>query len=80
MGIRRFITDDYDQKLDEYVSTHSEICRDVAERAFVDNCTELEETLKDDAPADVVRRLAFRRLEWHPPTMDESCREDGADE
>lgn len=80
MGIRRFITDEYDEKIDEYVSTHSEVDRTLAERAFVENCTKLEETLKDDAPVAVVRRLAFHQLEWHPPAEDETYRADETDE
>ncbi|GAB3037950.1 hypothetical protein [Natronobiforma cellulositropha] len=68
MGIRRYITDEYDDRLAEYVAAQPEITRPVAERRFVETCRQLEETLKDDTPPAVIRRLAFHQLEWHPPT------------
>lgn len=61
-----YVTDEYAEKLDRFVESH-DVPLDIAEQVFRDHCEELQDSLKDDTPENVIRRIAFHKLEWHPP-------------
>jgi len=43
------------------------VSRDAAEGALREHYWTFHETTTDDTPASAIRRLAFRKPEWHPP-------------
>lgn len=61
------IPEKYQEKLEEFVSEHPGVTREDAEEAFREHCRTFRETLKEDAPREKVRSLAFDKLVWDPP-------------
>jgi hypothetical protein len=61
------IPEEYEERLDEFVSNHPDVSRADAEEAFREHCETFRETLKEDAPREKVRSLAFDKLLWDPP-------------
>ena len=57
----------YEEKLQEFVSEHPDVSRAAAEEAFREHCETFRKTLKEDAPREKVRSLAFDKLLWDPP-------------
>lgn len=62
-----YITAEYAEKLDGYAESY-DVRRDLAEAAFRGYCEELEGSFREDAPGNVIRRIALQRLEREPPT------------
>lgn len=61
------IPEKYEAKLEEFVSEHPDVSQAAAEEAFRAHCETFRETLKEDAPREKVRSLAFDKLLWDPP-------------
>lgn len=65
---REYLTDEYDEKLDEFVAAHPDLTRETVEQAYLGACEKFDDVMKEDAPTQVIRRLAYRQVEWNPPT------------
>lgn len=60
------IDDEYAARLADFAVEH-DVSRERAERAFREHCRTFREATTEDTSASTIRRLAFRKLEWHPP-------------
>ena len=67
MTLESYVDDEYDAKLDAFVSEHPDVTRTAAEEAFVSHCEAFDEVTNDGTPMAIVRRLGFTQLEWDPP-------------
>lgn len=61
-----YVTERYAEKLERFAESH-QISRDVVKQTFREYCEELQGSFKDNTPADVVRRIAYQRLDREPP-------------
>lgn len=61
-----YVTERYAEKLERFAESH-QIAGDVVEQTFREYCKELQGSFKENTPADVVRRIAYQRLDREPP-------------
>lgn len=60
------IDDEYAAELADFAAKHG-MSHDAAEGAFREHYRTFREATTDDTPTSAIRRLAFHKLEWHPP-------------
>lgn len=56
----------YDEKLKNFATAQG-VPRGCVDQAFRDHCATFQSAVVEDTTADVVRQLAFDKLQWHPP-------------
>lgn len=66
MAVDDWINDEYGSKLEKFAAERG-MSRHRVERAFRDHCETFRTQVMDDTSPDVVRRLAYDKLEWHSP-------------
>lgn len=67
-----WVTEGYEEKLDAFTATH-ETSRAAVEAAFREHCEMFRSNVMDGTSQKTVRQLAYRKLQWHPPEVDESA-------
>lgn len=64
-----WITESYEEQLKEF-SADQGVPRECVEVAFQEYCETFRESVVEETGRDVVRELAYEKLQWHPPTED----------
>lgn len=64
-----WITEPYEEQLEEF-SADQDVPRECVEVAFQEHCKTFWESVVEGTGRDVVRELAYEKLQWHPPTED----------
>lgn len=60
----RWITETYSEKLASFAADR-DVSEDSTKQAFRNYCETFRSTVVDGTSADIVRQLAFRKLQWH---------------
>lgn len=63
MGERRYLTDEYRQKLADLVVDDPAITQREVEERFVRKCEDTSELVKDGTPLSTIRRVSFSTIE-----------------
>lgn len=62
-GERRYLTDEYRERLCELAETNSEASQRQIEARYIEKCKELRDFLKDGTPDETIRRLSLDTME-----------------
>ena len=61
-----WIDETYDQKLGNFATSRG-VPRGSVDQAFREHCETFQSIVTEGTTVDIIRQLAFRKLEWHPP-------------
>lgn len=61
-----WIDETYDEKLGNFAASQG-APRGCVDQAFREHCETFQSTVIEGTTVEVVRQLAFHKLEWHPP-------------